>query len=288
MDARGGPELWQAVVFHSVDAVGNPTGVVFGAGGFDAAARQRWAALLGFPDTVFLDRSAGQEGWNAETFSPSQPISFCIQTLLASAAVLRLRGDTRKDRETFLVGGRRLEAGALPGAPPGVEWLPLARKEVCVLREGVLPRSLRPAAAAAGVVVDAGRRRLYLELASRGELEGASLAAPEVLAFCREEELHGVCLFARTGPAEAALRVFTTSLDGHEDAATGGAVAGLSVLLDPAGRPDGTEWTVRQGHGPPHRRGRLFLRCEPAEEQLWVGGRVRVLAAGRLLMGAEG
>ena len=75
------------------------------------------------------------------------------------------------------------------------------------------------------LLIYTGRLRLVRELADPAELEALSLPPDQVLAFCRAAQISGLCLFARTGPCQARMRVFTTSRDGAEDAATGGAAA---------------------------------------------------------------
>jgi predicted PhzF superfamily epimerase YddE/YHI9 len=74
-----------------------------------------------------------------------------------------------------------------------------------------------------------------------------------------------------------AMRVFTTSLGGKEDVATGGAVAGLTAVLtaeNPQLKLTSRCLSVEQGRGGPETRGRLLLEIKDGVK---VGGRVRLV-----------
>ncbi len=84
--------------------------------------------------------------------------------------------------------------------------------------------------------------------------------------------------------------MFTTSLDGREDSATGGAVLGLLTLMLATGRArevPGDVWNIDQGHGPRHLRGTLLARC-PGESAIAIGGSCLPIARGVLLDMASG
>jgi len=87
----------------------------------------------------------------------------------------------------------------------------------------------RHAGALAGpvAVTGIGRRRLYGPLHVTGDLYSLLVPRGTVLEICAGYQLTGICFFVVVSPARIALRVFTTSLDGAEDAATGGAALGL-------------------------------------------------------------
>ena len=123
-------------------------------------------------------------------------------------------------------------------------------------------------------VIDSGRRRAYLRV-DRATFERFALTAPEASGWLRAHRLSGLCLVSERARNEVALRVFTTSLDGAEDVATGGAAACLPAFL---GR-DG-DVTVHQGLGPARRRGVIRVRSD--HEAVRVGGACRLLIAGAL------
>lgn len=271
------PDFHSVVAFCSEEARGNPTGVVLWSGGEDAARQQRLAADLGLPDTVFLTPLEPQR-WRARFFSPSEPLTLCVQASLAAHSVLRPGGvgePVLLDTPAGTVRVRSLAEG-----PSGVSWLEFPRDSVKP-RPSVVSVAQGLGLPLRGVVretvIDSGRVRVFCELADREELEAVDVAPPVVMRYCRAERVNGVCFFARTGPESVAMRVFTTSLDGGEDAATGGAVLGLAGLLKTAGSVQ-----VSQGRGPFHRRGHLLLRDDPRQDFIAVGGWTRSIAVGRL------
>jgi PhzF family phenazine biosynthesis protein len=272
------PEFHSVVAFCAEGVRGNPTGVVLWPGPEEAARQQRLAADLGLPDTVFLTPVEPQR-WHARFYSPAEPLTLCVQASLAAHAVLREGGAADPVVLDTPVGPVRVRS--LEGAPPDVSWLEFPR-------DSVRPRApVAPASEGLGLslpglvreaVVDSGRVRLFCELSDRQVLESLEPTPPTVLRFCRAQGISGVCFFVRTGPASVSLRVFTTSLDGGEDAATGGAVLGLSALVRGA---SGTV-QVSQGRGPFHRLGHLLLRDDPGLDFIAVGGRTRRILSGRL------
>jgi predicted PhzF superfamily epimerase YddE/YHI9 len=125
-------------------------------------------------------------------------------------------------------------------------------------------------------VIDTGRRRAYrrVEAATFGDF---ALAPEAALSWLQANELSGLCLVCERSAGEVALRVFTTSLDGREDVATGGAAAGLPAFLG-----EDRALIVRQGIGPARRRGVLRVRVEGGS--VWLGGACAWLVEGRLVM----
>lgn len=271
------PDFYSVVAFCSEEARGNPTGVVLWTGPEDAARQQRLAADLGLPDTVFLTPVEPRR-WRARFFSPAEPLTLCVQASLAAHAVLREGGAV--DPLVLDTPAGPVRVRALEGGPADVSWMEFprasvkARPSVAPVREGLglaLPGLVRES------VIDSGRVRLFCELSDLGVLEALEPPPPTVLRYCRTERISGVCFFVRTGPDAVALRVFTTSLDGGEDAATGGAVLGLAALLPGVGSVQ-----VSQGRRPFHQRGHLLLRDDPRNDFIAVGGATRRIAVGRL------
>ena len=256
-------EFWLLRVYCGTSALGNATGVVFGADG----RFEEIAAALGCPDTVFLS-PAGDGAWDLRAYSPSEELSFCTQGLIAAHRVLERK--TGADETRF-----RTLAGETTVASEGAElaWVEgrfcFPQRRLSIKLEG---EALRDA------LIDTGRTRLYRELPDAGALDGVRYDPDAVLAYCRSEGISGVCLVARTGERVAALRVFTTSLDGREDASTGGAAMGVAPFFGEPG-----EWRIEQGSGAPHQRGLLFVKQIPGSEIVRVGGAHRFVAQGELL-----
>ncbi len=124
---------------------------------------------------------------------------------------------------------RRLDDGY--PVEPDVSWFAVARDKARVVGTPDPVRSLPLDAGAEAVIVDSGRARLYRPLLRPEALASITIEPDVVLRVCSELQVKGICFYARTGGPTVALRVFTVSLAGGEDAATGGAVLGLSALL---------------------------------------------------------
>ena len=99
--------------------------------------------------------------------------------------------------------------------------------------------------------------------------------------WCRKEAISGICPLVRDRePRVVRLRVFTTSQDGREDIATGGACLGIPAFF---GETTDAEWRIEQGIGEDRRRGTLFAK-RLSDRTAAVGGRHRVVARGELLI----
>ena len=259
-------EAWLVNAFCSERAAGNATGVVFPPREADGTWCHEVAKALRAPDTAFLWKEG--EGYRVRFFSPAEgEMAMCGQGLIACDAVLRARGASGPVRIRTQVGEVSCEAGE------GKSWLRFPREAV-TLEPNRLVLSLSREIEGRAQVVDSGRRRAFLELPIE-LLEKLSLPASHVMHACRELSLSGLCFYARTGEAELRFRVFTVSLEGREDASTGGAVVGFAPLLEP--RP---EWRIEQGSGSRFSRGTLFLRDQP--EGILVGGEVQLVLTGAL------
>lgn len=280
-----GLEFWQASVFSSRTAEGNQTGIVFESVRNDEITCQLIARALGFPDTVFL--SFANE-WQARTFSPWEQISFCVQTLLAAHVVLREKAGSDALPESWFRVGETRAIVRSDSLAPGISWLTIPAHQIVIEASAEQPDSIigNPVRKFPALVIDSGRKRVY-QLVPRDELHSIVVQPREVLQFCRERSIHGICLMALTGEREIALRVFTTSLDGREDIATGGAVAGIFSYLEQIGMNGfHSIWHVQQGSDGLNSRGALYVR-RTNEHDVEVGGVVKLLVRGKLWKGLE-
>jgi PhzF family phenazine biosynthesis protein len=277
-------DVHQLRVFVGDGALGNTTGVVgIGAGEQREAMAER-ARLLGYPDTAFV--AVGESGVSVDSFSPFEEMRFCTQTLLATEAVLCAAG-TISPGEPLLT---RTPAGIVrvmrhqdeSGDPVAYVDLPESN---CTTRA---PRNRLPVPGslllAAPLVVDTGRSRAYC-LLPREEIESVAMSLDTVRAFCASEGVSGLCLTAHRPDGGARLRVFTMSLDGAEDAATGGAAGGVPVYWQQLGITSGSAaWTVHQGFASPQTKGELRVRSLETGG-FAVGGRVVPVSVGKLSHG---
>ena len=254
-------EAWVARVFGGESEAGNPTGVVRVAERVDSDRAQALASKLGFPDTVFfwsVDATAGRFG--ARFYSPFEELSVCYQALIAAAYV------AREPRASFELSERALAVEWNGDAG----WIETPRAVIASGGDVTIPGGTTAR------VIDTGRRRAFATL-ERGAFEGFELSPELALAWLRAQALSGLCLVYEAAADEVWLRVFTSSLLGREDVATGGAAAALPALL---GRNGTTQFRVRQGIGAPQRRGLLAVRADAGA--VWVGGHCEVLVRGEL------
>lgn len=262
---------WWGRVFARGTTGGNHTVVV--PLGRPVANPAAAAAALGVPDTAFIT-SFGPGRVVLRTFSPVEEIGQCLQTSLAVLTALDV-----PDRTPWHVRHERGEQLVVHREGP-VTW---ARQEDAgppELEEAEWPDFVRvdPALASRPVIIRQARSRIHLRCADAGQLAEATVHARDVVDLCARTRTNGLVLSAPVGTDEWRVRVFTTSLSGAEDSATGGAVQGVGVLA----ALDGTRGDIRVCQGPrdPARQGHLLLRVED-DGTVLLGGEVMTLLYGR-------
>ena len=96
-------EICLVKVFHNESIPGNLTGVVNCESPPDPRDCQSIASRLGLPDTCFVWKDFSGNLLH-RTFSPYEELTFCTQTLLASAAALEVTNDSDVFRFETAVG----------------------------------------------------------------------------------------------------------------------------------------------------------------------------------------
>lgn len=269
-------EVWWANAFVGPEAGGNSTCVVLEDAASSTLERAAIARSLRAPDTAFLTPDPSH-GWAIQFYSPEEgEMAFCGQALIAAHAVLRAQGVASAKEPLALSTSAGVVSMSSDSSEAGVSWFAVPRSAVRVLGEADLPPSLLLAPGGQSVLVDSGRARLYRRLDLSEDLAAIALEPEAVLRACSALQIKGLCFYARANDHAIALRVFTISLAGGEDASTGGAVLGLSALLPPG------DWTIEQGHGRVLNRGLLRLHAPPAAADTAVGGAVEIVARGML------
>lgn len=269
-------DVWWVNAFVGPEAGGNSTCVVLEELECPAAERASIARSLRAPDTAFLSRTPGG-GWAVRFFSPEEgEMTFCGQALVAAHAVLRALGVARRDQPLAI--STSIGAVSTKGDPaePDVSWFAVAPDSIRIVGKPNLANLVPLAPGAEAVIVDSGRARLYRQVERWEDLAALAVEPAAVLRLCSDLQVKGVCFHARTSGPTVALRVFTISLAGGEDAATGGAVLGLSALLPPG------DWTIEQGHGRALNRGLLRLHAPSGRAEVAVGGAAEIVARGTL------
>ena len=272
MTARASGSAWWGRVFARGTTGGNHTVVVLpGEPVGDPAAL---ATALDVPDTAFVT-SLAPGSVVLRTFSPVEELAQCLQTSLAVLTALDV-----PDRTPWHVRHERGEPLTVHREGP-VTWAHQATTDPPVLEEAPWPGFVGadPAASTPPVIIRQARSRLHLSCADAGQLAAADIRAGDVLDLCARTRTSGLVLSAPDGPDSLRVRVFTTSLAGAEDSATGGAVLGVGTLAALAGRRG--DLRVCQGPQDPARQGQLRLRVE-ADGSVLLGGEVTTLMTGRL------
>jgi PhzF family phenazine biosynthesis protein len=269
-------DVWWVNAFVGPAAGGNSTCVVLEELECSAAERAEIARSLRAPDTAFLSRTPSG-GWAVRFFSPEEgEMAFCGQALVAAHAVLRALGTASREQALELSTSVGVVTTKADPVEPDVSWFAVARDNVRVIGRPNLASSVPLAPGAEPVIVDSGRARLYRQLERSEDLAAIAIEPDAVLRLCAELDVKGICFYARKTSTTVGLRVFTISLAGGEDAATGGAVLGLSALLPPG------DWTIEQGSGRVLNRGLLRLHARPASAEVAVGGAAEIVARGTL------
>jgi predicted PhzF superfamily epimerase YddE/YHI9 len=220
---------------------------------------------------------------HVRTFSPVEELAMCLQTSLATPLALGAgHGETWKVGHpagvlTITVEGSGASSVCWahdPQSTPG-------RAEP--VDDDDLPEWARPAGGRQAVRLAQARSRLYLELPDVDGVNGIDGFAPPspkaVTEVCRAHGCTGIVYYAPLTDTSVRTRVFTTSLGGREDSATGGAAQGVGTLLSRAGHTGRVE--VTQGPPDPYAQSRLLLDLDGREGDVRVGGRVRPLLTGR-------
>lgn len=220
--------------------------------GADPDEMQAIAGRLGFPDTGFII-GGDSRGLILRTFSPHEELEICLQTSYAVAVA----ADLTRGRRWAVTHASGSSVDIVRSGSEGGELI--SAEFGCDLVGP--PRPARnPAAASAGsLIVGTSRPRRYTECATLEGLLDLSLSAAEVRATCRYEGVRGLVWY-HLAAGKVRVRVFTMSLDGDEDNATGGAVAALGWVLHDRVRG---EIEVLQGAGKdPARQSAMVLVVE--------------------------
>jgi predicted PhzF superfamily epimerase YddE/YHI9 len=265
-------EAWWGRVFAQGGPGGNHTVVVVP--GRDIRDPAAVAARLAVPDTGFIT-SADAHHITLRTFSPVEELAQCLQTSLAALTALGVANGERRlvrhprgeplevHREAGISWARETDPGVREQEPTG--WPAFVAAD--------------PAIGAEPVVLRQARSRAYLRLADDGQLLKLDIGATDVLELCHARDISGLVLSAVTAEGVLRVRVFTTSLSGREDNATGGAVLGAGRIAARDGLRG--DVTVVQGPVEPDRQGHFALRLTSGGDVL-LGGSVETLIVGGL------
>ena len=273
-------EVYVAQVFSSPDVAGNLTGMHMASPREEVEQYQAIAAQLGFPDTGFMWQEPGRNVWHLLSYSPVESLKFCTQTLFAAAAVRRLH---QASETSFLFetenGPYRVRQDQ---SDPQVWWLQAELQPANVAAMDMVESLL-----ALGIDVDhlhgpvylagVGRRRIYLSMPSEDALVNLACQSSKVDQWCRKQGLTAICAFVPLARDCIRLRVWTTSLSGEEDSATGGAALGILALDVPLQLKLASRITVVQGRKPSLAGGEILLQHSASGDAPYIGSQVILL-----------
>ena len=272
-------KFWLARVFYNDGISGNLTGVIQLESEVEKEQGQSIATRLQLPDTAFI---WGNQSIQHRTFSPYEELTFCTQTLFASAAVQygQSIGFARFQYETAAGTASVFTQG------DGFWWIDASPDLVRpYLNLAVLKKFGIPEGALAGEICigGVGRQRLYIPLATADDLYSIHLIPEMVMQVCTELGIAGISIFAKISSDYILLRVFTTSLAGNEDAATGGAALGLIGYNQYCSYGLSSTVRVDQGHRESTGRGCIYIKKNLENSCTLLGAKVDVLTEGTII-----
>lgn len=273
-------------VFARAPLEGNPTGIVYYEGPEDPSFMQRLAAEFPVPDTLFFTRKTSTASLFAcRAFSPYEELVICAQGLIGGMYALLEDGQVHPGQyvvETALgLTAMLLGQSETPsifcslGRPTHSE--PHEDERVYLARLG-LTNGIEPLSMA---YVALGRKRLVVEVPVA--VLGHAIVEPSVtMDVCRALGLTGIVVFARdpNSPNLIRSRHFTTSLNGCEDAVTGGA-AGAILAFCQQSQPRVKDLQVYQG-GFATRGGWIRTRIGSPDGEIWIGGTAVKMLEGQI------
>ncbi len=280
----------QLDVFAARPGTGNPLGVVLDAGGMDTVAMQALAAWLNLSETIFfLPADAGAD-YHIRIFTPGSELPFAGHPSVGAAWAAVIHG-LATPRDGRLV--QQCRAGLLPVRIEGeadalriAVRSPRARRleELMTPLPAGLATIAQPRQAAS--LWNNGPSWWLVEAASSELLRNFMPDFAAIAAWTNATGATGVAIFA-SEPApghDIAVRAFCPgdAVGVPEDPVTGSANAVIAAWLNEQHRlPHGHgRYTASQGREL-GRDGRVSVRVD-AEGEVWIGGLVQQVIAGRL------
>jgi PhzF family phenazine biosynthesis protein len=273
-------------VFARAPLEGNPTGIVYYEGPEDTSLMQRLAAEFPVPDTLFFTRKhSAASVFACRAFSPYEELVICAQGLIGGLYALLEDGQVRPGQyvvETALgLTGMLLEQSETTSILCSLGRPTLSEPhedELGYIARLALANRIEPPSMA---YVTLGRKRLVVEVPFAAL--GQAIVGPSVtMDVCRGLGITGIVMFARdpNSPSLIRSRHFTTSLNGCEDAVTGGA-AGAILAICQKSQPKVNELQVYQG-GFATRGGWIRARTGSPDGEIWIGGTAVKMLEGKI------
>ena len=275
-------------VFADNPFEGNPTGIVYWEGHIDKIRMQKIASELSVPDTLFIIESLDPKLlFSSFAFSPHEELSVCGQGILG--AISALIEDGKISTGTYeietLLGKLKVFVDDQNGpsvftslGPPKI--FEISDREQHMISEILDKETFEPLAK---YFVELGRKRLLLEVPFE-ILKILSLENSDVMVLCKQLEITGIVFFSRVNKKSKLLRSrhFTTSLNGFEDAVTGGASGAILAFCSHIDTRYINELVVIHQGGFSTRGGYIYVKFDKSKEEILVGGKAFKISEGQL------
>ena len=283
----------QLDVFADRPGAGNPLGVVFDAGDFDAPSMQAFAAWTNLSETIFLlPPTTDAADYRVHIFTPSQELPFAGHPSVG-AAWAAIEGGLATARDGALL--QECAAGLLPvrieGAPdnPRVDVrAPRARETADAARLNARALDAALAGLALGRQAPAlwsnGPAWWLVELADGATVRTMQPELAAIVALTQASGAVGLAVYGRTDAIDHQLvvRAYCPADNIPEDPVTGSANACIAAQLAQSGTLPGHDgrYVASQGREL-GRDGKVHVRVD-AEGDAWIGGQVQCVIDGRV------
>jgi PhzF family phenazine biosynthesis protein len=275
-------------VFADKPFEGNPTGIVYWEGKIDKSRMQKIASELSVPDTLFIIESLDPTFlFSSFAFSPYEELSVCGQGIVGG--IFALIEDRKISTGTYeietLLGKLKVFVDDQNG--PAVfaslghpKIFEVNDREQYTIFEVLDKKTFEPLTK---YFVELGRKRLLLEVPF-DILKKLSLESSDVMVLCRQLEVTGIVFFSRDKSRSILFRSrhFTTSLNGSEDAVTGGASGAILAFCSHKDTSYVNKSVVIHQGGFNTRRGYIYVKFDKSKEEILVGGQAFKISEGQM------
>lgn len=275
-------------VFADKPFEGNPTGIVYWEGKIDKFRMQKIASELSVPDTFFIIESLDPTLlFSSFAFSPHEELSICGQGIVGG--IFALIEDRRISTGTYeietLLGKLQVFVDdqngpavfASLGHPKVFEVNDREQYKIFQVLEKKIFEPLTK------YFVELGRKRLLLEV-TWDILKKVSVESSDVMDLCRRLEITGIVFFSRDNNRSNFFRSrhFTTSLNGFEDAVTGGASGAILAFCNHLDTRYSNKSVVIHQGGFNTRGGHIYVKFDKSKQKILVGGQAFKISEGQM------
>jgi len=279
-------------VFADKPFEGNPTGVVYCDHDIGKKTMQAIASEISVPDTIFLLESNDPTlTFSSLAFSPYEELKICGQGIVgAMFSLLEDRNISEGLHEIETSLGR--SQVFIEGAVKPIIYTSLGNPEITEVGTQIFLNILQDLNLASVIdiysrtsIVDLGRIRLLIEVPST-ILKSISVNPSDIMQVFKKFGINGIVFFSQDSGDKNTFRSrhFTTSLNGNEDAVTGGASGAIYAFAKSLNLVHSNSVIVHQG-GFTTRDGYIFVKSVENNPEIFIGGRAVKTMEGQFYYG---